>query len=171
MRCSKMYKSSAIASCTIARSPSGIGRRIINAGSLSVLLFATLSPRLAFGQKQELGLTLGGFTSSDRTSTNGIPFNVGSGITLQANYEYRVLQAGPTALYVGADFLASPQRQVASANANVTRDIASLYLTPNVMLKLFPHGRINPWGTIGGGYGDYETEHHSSKRRAKRSAS
>ena len=127
-----------------------------NAPRLAIALLAMLLPASLFAQKQEVGLTLGGLTATDRTSTNGTQFNVGSGISLQANYEYRLLHAGPAALYVGVHFLASPQRQITSLNGSLTHDIASLYITPNLMVKLFPHSRIIPWGAIGGGYGDYE---------------
>jgi len=119
-------------------------------------LLALLIPAFAQAQKQEVGLTLGELAPVDRTSTTNVAFHVGSGIALQANYEYRVLNAGPAALYVGVHFLASPQRPITSRNGSLTRDIASLYITPGLMVKLFPHGRIIPWGTIGGGYGDYE---------------
>ena len=119
-------------------------------------VFLLLLPLPLNAQKQEIGLTLGGFTSVDRISTTATQFNVGSGLTLQAGYEYRILKPGPIAFYVGLHLLASPQRQVTSSNRILTRDIASLYLIPNIMVKVFPHSRIVPWATIGGGYGDYE---------------
>src|SRR3954454_325193 len=97
-------------------------------------LFVLLLPAFVFAQKQEVGLTLGELVSADRISTNNIAFHVGSGIALQANYEYRVLNAGSAALYVGVHFLASPQRPITSRNGSLTRDIASLYITPTVML-------------------------------------
>ena len=123
---------------------------------LAVVTIGLLPWVSAFAQKQEVGLTLGGFASADRTSTNGIQFNVGSGIALQADYEYRFLRVGPLGIYAGVHFLASPQRQISSLAGSLTRDIASLYITPNIMLKAFPNSRIVPWFAIGGGYGDYE---------------
>ncbi len=109
-----------------------------------------------WAQKQEVGLTLGQLLQSDRTSTDGIRFSLGSGVALQADYEYRLLGVRPVALYIGAHILANPQRVITSSNGGLTRDVASLYVTPGLMLKLFPRGRIVPWASIGGGYADYQ---------------
>jgi hypothetical protein len=120
---------------------------------ISSVLFGGVRPTWA--QKQEVGLTLGGLLPSDHTSAS-TSFTLGSGIALQADYEYRIWSANTFSLYIGAHFLASPQRTIDSRNPGLTHDIASLYVTPGIMVKFFPLRRVIPWASIGGGYGDYE---------------
>ncbi len=130
---------------------------MLRSNALLILLpILGLLPSACFGQKHEIGLTLGGLTSVDRLSTNSIPFTLGFGTALQADYEHRLLSAKAVSLYLGVHLLASPQRQITSPNHALTRDITSLYITPNLMVKLLPWKSIVPWASIGGGYGDYE---------------
>jgi opacity protein-like surface antigen len=106
----------------------------------------------AFAQKHELGFTLGSTTNDLKTALN---LGTTSGRALQVNYGHRFTGNGVAALYGEVHFLANPQRQVSGANF-LTRDFASLYLTPGIRVKLNPNGRIQPYGTIGGGYALYE---------------
>lgn len=53
-------------------------------------------------------------------------------------------------------FLANPLREVDSTNQRVTKDFATLFVTPGVRLKLVPAKRTSPWFSIGGGYALYE---------------
>ena len=112
--------------------------------------------------RHELALTLGQVRSQTQTYSNGgstggtVPIELGSGSALQAGYGFRVAGGGAVAVYVGAHFLASPQRRVTSLNTLVTKDFASLYLVPQLTLKFRAGRRVSPWGTFGGGYGLYE---------------
>lgn len=108
-----------------------------------------------FAQKQELGLTLGGVVGQTRSSAG---LNLNKGTALQADYGYRVYGGSekPVAVYASVHFLASPLRQVASGNGTVTRDVASLYVTPGVIVKFGANNRVVPWVTGGGGWGVYE---------------
>ncbi len=109
----------------------------------------------AFAQKQELGLTLGGIFTGDRNTAAGTRFSLSSGKNLQASYGYRVVEAGPAKLYLGLHFLANDQRVVSSADRTLTRDVATLYITPDATLK-FSAGPIQPWVSLGGGIAVYE---------------
>jgi opacity protein-like surface antigen len=117
-----------------------------------------------FGQapRHELAFTLG-YTRSGTLPVEGAaglvglpPITLSSGTALQASYGYRVAGGSDLAVYVGAHFLANPQRRLASPLDYVTRDIASLYLVPDVVVKFRPTERVSPWVTAGGGYGLYE---------------
>ena len=116
---------------------------------LSVCLL--ILPGVLLAQKQEIGLTLGGLTSNDRP---GITLN--RGLALQANYGYRLLGGHIAALYGEVHFLASPQRTTSSIASASTKDVASLYVTPGVRIKLLPNARFSPYGAIGGGWALYE---------------
>lgn len=119
----------------------------------SLLLFVIcLTPALA--QKNEIGLTLGGFTSQTRNATP-TPVDLSSGLVLEANYGRRVLQLPFAALYGELEFAANAQRTIQGAKTD-TRDIATLYVTPGVRLKFLPKARISPWVAVGGGYAAYQ---------------
>lgn len=102
-------------------------------------------------QRQELGLTLGRLAGADRNA-----ISLGSGTALQANYGYGLWRNDKAALFGEVHFLANPQRVVTSTAARATRDVASLYVTPGVRLKLFPTARVQPFAAVGGGYALYE---------------
>jgi opacity protein-like surface antigen len=106
----------------------------------------------ARAQKQELAFTLGG-TTSDLGTVPSV--RASSGKALQINYGYRILGTDAVAVSGEFHFLANPLRNVTGPSA-LTRDFASLYLTPGVRVRLNPNGRIEPFGIIGGGYALYE---------------
>lgn len=108
-----------------------------------------MAPLLA--QRQELGLTLGRVAATDRGAVR-----VGAGTAFQANYGHRLWGGEKAALFGEVHFLASPQAVVTSGDGRATRDVASLYVTPGVRLKLFPSGRMQPFVAVGGGYALYE---------------
>ncbi len=117
---------------------------------LTWTLLALAAP--AWAQKHELAFTLGGTTNDLKTALSA---RVSSGKALQINYGYRVIGNDKFALSAEVHFLANPQRQV-TGSPTLTRDFASLYLTPGIRVKVNPKGRIQPFGTIGGGYALYE---------------
>ena len=105
--------------------------------------------------KHEIGLTLGRVLSQDRAS-GATRFELGSGTALQANYGYRFLSSSKVALYGEVHMLANPQRVVTSANRGLTRDVASLVVTPGLRLKFFPRGAVAPYAAVGGGWALFE---------------
>ena len=108
-----------------------------------------------FAQQHELGLTLGGLLSQTRGDA-ATRLTLGGGIALQANYGYRLLGGEKLAMYGEVHFLANPLRDIASANRRATRDVATLYVTPGVRVKMFPRSRVSPYFALGGGYALYE---------------
>lgn len=109
-------------------------------------------------QSQELAFSLGGISGQTRT-LRGSPAGkaqIAADRTLGINYGHRLVGSKIAALYGEVAFVAIPNRPVTSATAVVAHSYASLYVTPGVRLKLFPHRRFSPWGAIGGGYALYE---------------
>src|SRR4051812_17635525 len=96
----------------------------------------------AWAQKQELAFTLGGATNDLGTA---LSVRTSSGKALQINYGYRLLGNDAVAVSGEFHFLANPLRNV-TGPSTLTRDFASLYLTPGVRVKLYPNGRIEPFG-------------------------
>ncbi|MFN0102744.1 MAG: hypothetical protein ACKV2U_11720 [Bryobacteraceae bacterium] len=113
---------------------------------LQTLLFLTILPLAA--QNQELGLSIGSLRGVDTPQ-------LGGGTALQANYAIRFAAIGPIKLYGGVNFLANPQRKVTSFNPAVIRDLASLYVTPELKVKLGDR-RFQPFAFVGAGLSVYE---------------
>src|SRR5262245_17804378 len=116
--------------------------RILLALGLSNLAFAATAENDA--PKHEVGLTLGGLLNQSR-SVVGKQLDLGTGLALQANYGLRLWQAKDVALYGEVHFLANPQRVVSSADSNLTRDVATIFLTPGIRVKFFPSRAIAPF--------------------------
>jgi hypothetical protein len=112
-------------------------------------LIVALSGTAAYGQdpetapKQEVGLTLGGLLNATRSGLAS-KLEPGSGTALQANYGYRLVERSNYALYGEVHFLANPQRKVSSQDQTLTRDVATIFLTPGLRVKLFPRKAVAP---------------------------
>jgi hypothetical protein len=83
-------------------------------------------------------------------------FDLGSGIAFQANYGYRLWSGDKAALYGEVHLLANPLRDVRSVDPALTRNVATLFVTPGIRLKFRPAGSIAPYLAVGGGWADYE---------------
>lgn len=81
--------------------------------------------------------------------------NLRSGTAFQANYAHRVAGSGPLRVSLGVNLLANPQRQVRSQIPISIRDVATLYLTPEVRIAASA-GPLEPYVFGGGGWALYE---------------
>lgn len=106
-------------------------------------------------QDNEVALTLGRVGGPAQTA-GATRLEPGAGIALQANYGRTFWRAPAVAVQFEVHFLASPLREVASNNRNVTRDFATLFVTPGIRFKFLPSRRLSPWLAAGGGYALYE---------------
>jgi hypothetical protein len=104
--------------------------------------------------RNELAFGLGGLPSVTRSDSPNL--TLGPGTAMQVNYGRRVFEKENFALYGEINFIASPLRDVASSVTSATANVASLYVTPGIRLKVLPRSRVSPWAAIGGGYADYE---------------
>jgi opacity protein-like surface antigen len=105
--------------------------------------------------KHEVGLTLGGLLNQTRTN-GSTKLDLSPGVALQANYGYRLLERQKFALYGEVHFLANPQRTVSSSDQTLTRDVATIFVTPGIRVKFLPRKAISPYLAIGGGYAAFE---------------
>jgi hypothetical protein len=119
------------------------------------LVFFVLGLGRALGGEQEIGLTLGAISTPSRTVTGG-KLDFSAGTALQANYARTLASLHYISLMGEIHFLASPQEQITSNLTAATKDIAVLYLTPGIRVKLLPKSKLSPWGSVGGGYSLYE---------------
>jgi hypothetical protein len=121
----------------------------------SAVMWLLLGSAAAVAQRHELGLTLGRLSGPTRSSAAG-DLQLSSGVGLQANYGYRFLQTRRVALIGNVHFLANGQRTVESNNSAVTRDIATLFVTPGLRIAWTGPRRFVPYATVGAGYALYE---------------
>jgi len=104
--------------------------------------------------ENELAFGLGGLPAVSRSDSPVL--NLGPGTALQINYARHIFDGQKVAVYGEVNFLSSPLRDVASGVTSATANVASLYVTPGIRLKVLPRSRVSPWVAIGGGYADYE---------------
>jgi hypothetical protein len=110
-----------------------------------VFTFAALLP--AWGQKNEVGLLLGG--SIVPTSASNLSIN--SGLAYQATFARRFTNNG-TGFGFEVPFVALPSQSVQSNSIFVPRNYASIFLTPGFRVTFASHAAISPWASVGGGY-------------------
>jgi hypothetical protein len=120
-----------------------------------LLLIMFLVSQTAFGQKHEIGLTLGGVLPQDRgTAPNAV--RLGGGTALQGNYGYRFFEGRAAAIYGELHFLANPLRDIGSGNPAASRDVATLFVTPGIRVKFASARSLSPYVAVGGGYALFE---------------
>lgn len=125
--------------------------------TIMTIIFLLASASISFAQsepKNEVGLLLGALSTGSREIQ--LPTlskaDFGSGLTYQANYARRIVDAKLASLHVEVLFAATPLVEVKSANTLIPRDYASLFLTPGLKLKFVPGWRVSPYIAAGGGY-------------------
>jgi len=121
------------------------------------LVFSALAAGVAqeAPPKHEIGLTLGGLLSNERTAT-ATRLDLQSGVAFQVNYGYRFWTGYKAALYAEAHLLVNPLRDISSSDTSLTRNVATLFVTPGLRLKFAPNHRVSPYIAAGGGWADYE---------------
>jgi hypothetical protein len=123
---------------------------------LTMLFFLLAMASISFAQepKNEVGLLLGALSTGSREIR--LPTlstaDIGSGLTYQANYARRLVDAKVASLHVEVLFAATPLVEVRSTNTLIPRDYASLFLTPGLKVKFVPGWRVSPYVAAGGGY-------------------
>jgi opacity protein-like surface antigen len=111
-----------------------------------LLLWACLAGT-AFGQRHEVGLTLGGLVPQDRLE---------GGLALQANYGLRLWRTDRAQVSFETHWLANTQRKVGFADPAATSDVATMYVTPGLRFTFAPGARVRPWVAAGAGWAWYE---------------
>ncbi|MBI3649450.1 MAG: hypothetical protein HY231_00190 [Acidobacteria bacterium] len=123
---------------------------------IGVALFSLLVVNVHQGiaQKREIGLLLGGLSTSDQTFRLPTPgsLKIRTGLTYQANYAQRLVNARVAALYFEVPFVATPSTTVQSSNVLAPRNYASIFITPGLKVKLLPAASVSPYVFAGGGY-------------------
>lgn len=101
---------------------------------------------------------LGRFKPSSRTLNINTVVNAefSAGTALYANYGVRLTGGETAALYLEVPFIATPQHRVSPSLGALSRDIATIYITPGLRFKLAPKARISPYAAAGAGLAIFE---------------
>jgi hypothetical protein len=122
--------------------------------TLSVGL-VVLSCISAFAQKNEVGLLLG-ITLSNTQTTQPLSasLDIKHGLTYQATYAGRLLDAQLAAFELEVPFVATPSIDVRGPIPIAPSNYAYLF-TPGLRVRALPHAATSPFASIGGGYGRF----------------
>lgn len=107
-------------------------------------------------KKNEIGLTLGAEILPQQTTSAGATLDFSKGIAFGANYA-RHLGGENVAAYLEFPFVAVPNHDVRTTQANVLRNLATLYITPSLRVQFAKNSVLSPWISGGFGYGLLES--------------
>ena len=123
--------------------------------------FAFLTATTALAQagdtplKNEVGLVIGATEIPSIGTAAGGTIDLNSSLALGAEYDRHLLGKN-TSLYVGGDFLASPEEvKVSNPASDVSPNYAYLFLAAHIKLKFNSTRTFQPWLSFGGGYADF----------------
>jgi hypothetical protein len=116
----------------------------------------------AEAQKNELSGVIGRTFTSDQ-SIQGAPaydpdLRFGSGLTFEVNYARRVWNTGSGffALNLEVPFVVNLDEDLHAALPNrIPEQYASYFVTPAARLAAFAGDAVNPWVSVGGGFGHF----------------
>jgi hypothetical protein len=105
--------------------------------------------------KNEIGLVIGATEVPSIGRAAGGTIDLNSSLALGVEYDRRLLGKN-TSLYVGGDFLASPEDvKVSNPASDVSPEYAYLFLSSHIKLKFNSTRTFQPWLSFGGGYADF----------------
>lgn len=117
-------------------------------------------------EKNDVGLVIGATAIPSQDLASGVSLIGPSGnvlpnralsfdasLALGAGYDRSIVSGNRGAIYVGIDFLSSPNDiQLSPRTQNAPNSYAYIFLTPHVRVKFSPRGALSPWLEFGGGY-------------------
>ena len=110
-------------------------------------------------EKNELSGLLGRTFISDQGIIGGTFFDnnvhFGSGLTFEANYARRVLDAGSASVSLEVPVVVDWDEHLASDAPQIPKNLKSYFVTPSARLNLFSNSAVSPWVSFGGGVGRF----------------
>jgi hypothetical protein len=128
---------------------------------IALLLAVTMLAGSAVAQKNELAGGLGRtFVANQGIQQGAVPLlnnkvHFGNGLSFEINYARRLLGGGFLALDGEIPFVGNPDEDLGSGNGAVPMTYSSYFVTPSARLKVFADSGIQPWVSLGGGYGRF----------------
>lgn len=109
----------------------------------------------AVAQSNEIGGIIGRtFISDQGVIGTGLPdssIHFGHGLTFEANYGRRLLNAGVFGVTFEIPAVIDPSQKLHFGGLDTPKSFTSYFVTPSARVSLFPGGSLSPWLSIGGG--------------------
>lgn len=109
----------------------------------------------AAAQKNEIAGIIGRtFISDQGVAGTGLPdsnIHFGHGLTFEANYNRRLVDAGVFGISVEIPAVVDPNEKLHFGGLDTPRSFASYFVTPSARVNLFTSGSVSPWISVGGG--------------------
>lgn len=113
----------------------------------------------AYAQRNDVSGTIGRtFISDQGVIGSNLPDNnihFGNGLTFEANYGRRLVDAEAFAVVVEIPAIFNPNQKLHFGGFDTPGSFASYFVTPSARLHLFPHTSLSPWVSFGGGLGHF----------------
>jgi len=123
-------------------------RKCVFPVSLMVLLLAC-SPS-ASAQKNDIGVTVGGYFTADT------PLNLGAAFALEGSYARQIAHLPIISIYGEAPVAESFTSSIPDLNGTeLSRNYTSLFITPGLRVRLIPTFFLSPYVAAGLGYGRF----------------
>ena len=124
---------------------------------IAAVLFLLAGAFSASAQKYEVGISLGGMITSDRT----IQFPPGSidikaSLTALVNFSTRLANFKAASLHLEFPFAGAGNTNLTSSNPLLPRNYSSIFFSPGIKLKFLPGRRVSPYAAIGGGFARFD---------------
>ena len=121
-------------------------------------MVATMATEAA-AQSNEIGGIIGRTFISDQgvigTSLPDSNIHFGHGLTFEANYSRRLLNAGIFGVTFEIPVVIDPSQKLHFSGLDAPKSFTSYFVTPSARASLFPGGSFSPWLSVGGGVGHF----------------
>jgi hypothetical protein len=124
---------------------------VIKLSYLLVAVATVFVASTAYGQKQELGVLIGGVATGNRTVPDSGSVDISTSFAIEGVFDERLLNAHLAALYFEIPVIVTPSTSLSSSNALSPRSYSSVFLTPGLKLKILPVAGFAPYVVLGGG--------------------
>lgn len=133
-------------------------------------------PLFAYGQANEVSLSLGGIKSYSQSGVVCeaiivcVPpasfFHIDTGFAIQGAVAHRLVGAGVASLDLELPFIGVPARGVSGLGGISAGDMSSVFFTPSLKLRIAPSAGISPFVSAGGGLAHYNVNSTGTNKGA-----
>ena len=130
-----------------------------NSFPFAVLATVAIMVAGAVAQKNDISGSVGRtFISDQGVAGTGLPdsnIHFGHGLTWEANYGRRLLNAGIVGITLEIPAVINFNQKLHFGGLDTPRSFSSYFVTPSAQISIFPTGPFSPWISAGGGIGHF----------------
>src|SRR5690348_10918323 len=122
----------------------------------AVLAIVTMIVTGAAAQRNEISGIIGrAFISDQGVAGTGLNIHFGHGLTFEANFSRRLVNAGVFGISFEIPAVIDPSQKLHFSGGVTPSSFASYFVTPSARVSLVPSGSVSPWISVGGGFGHF----------------